>query len=75
MSSADVLLAYRDAVHAETVRFVRSLDDADLERVVDARWGRRPAGRSGRGRRQAASSGRPSQWCQPVCSTSHAMRP
>ncbi len=37
-ADAGLLRAYHDAVHAETVRFVRSLDDADLERVVDAQW-------------------------------------
>ena len=35
---ADLLLAYHDAVHERTVAFVRSITDADLDRVVDTRW-------------------------------------
>ncbi len=35
---ADLLLEYYDAVHRQTVGFVRTLTDADLDRVVDQRW-------------------------------------
>ncbi len=35
---ADFLLGYYDAVHAQTIRYVRSLTDADLDHVVDERW-------------------------------------
>lgn len=35
---ADLLLEYYDAVHRQTVEFVKSLTDADLDRVVDQRW-------------------------------------
>ncbi|WP_159797611.1 mycothiol transferase [Puerhibacterium puerhi] len=37
-ASAELLRGYHDAVHAETVKYVGSLDDADLDRVVDTRW-------------------------------------
>lgn len=47
-SSADVdavrvgdpalLTGYYDAVHAQTLRYVAGLTDADLDRVVDTRW-------------------------------------
>ncbi|MFP1624358.1 mycothiol transferase [Streptomyces sp. 5K101] len=36
--SAGLLLGYYDAVHDETLRFVRTLDDAALDRVVDTSW-------------------------------------
>ncbi|MGW0698478.1 mycothiol transferase [Streptomyces sp. NPDC002867] len=36
--SARLLLGYYDAVHEETLRFVRTLDDAALDRVVDTSW-------------------------------------
>lgn len=36
--SADLLAGYYDAVHDQTVPWVRGLDDADLDRVVDERW-------------------------------------
>jgi uncharacterized damage-inducible protein DinB len=36
--SADLLLAYHDAVHEQTIRYVKTLTDADLDRVVDKRW-------------------------------------
>jgi hypothetical protein len=36
--SADVLVEYYDAVHARTMHFIETLDDADLARVVDRRW-------------------------------------
>ncbi len=35
---ADQLLGYHDAVHSATVRYVQSLSDADLDRVVDESW-------------------------------------
>lgn len=36
--SAELLLAYHDAVHEQTIRFVEGLTDPDLEKVVDKRW-------------------------------------
>ncbi|MFI2367756.1 DUF664 domain-containing protein [Streptomyces sp. NPDC018833] len=36
--SPDLLLGYHDAVHEETLRFVRTLDNAALDRVVDTSW-------------------------------------
>ncbi|GAA1369502.1 mycothiol transferase [Streptomyces beijiangensis] len=36
--SADQLRGYYDAVHEQTLSFVRGLDDAALDRVVDERW-------------------------------------
>jgi uncharacterized damage-inducible protein DinB len=38
VQSAELLLAYHDAVHEQTIRFVEGLRDDDLERVVDKRW-------------------------------------
>jgi uncharacterized damage-inducible protein DinB len=38
VSSADVLLAYHDAVHELTVGYVETLADTDFDRVVDTRW-------------------------------------
>ena len=38
VSSGDLLTAYQDAVHAQTVALVSGLTDADLSRVVDERW-------------------------------------
>ncbi len=35
---AERLLGYHDAVHSATVEYVRGLQDADLDRVVDTRW-------------------------------------
>lgn len=35
---AELLLAYYDAVHRQTIDFVRTLNDQDLDRVVDTRW-------------------------------------
>ncbi len=35
---ADLLLGYFDAVHRRTLEFVRTLGEADLDRVVDERW-------------------------------------
>jgi hypothetical protein len=34
----EMLSGYFDAVHEVTVRFVRTLTDSDLDRVVDKRW-------------------------------------
>ncbi len=38
VSSGDLLREYYEAVHARSVAFVRTLTDADLDRVVDERW-------------------------------------
>ncbi|MFE2328923.1 DinB family protein [Streptomyces sp. NPDC059385] len=38
VDAGELLLGYHDAVHEQTVRFVRGLAAADLERVVDERW-------------------------------------
>ena len=38
VDSGEPLLGYFDAVHEQTLRFVRGLAAADLERVVDERW-------------------------------------
>ncbi|WP_406274800.1 DinB family protein [Nocardia sp. NBC_00881] len=35
---AELLVGYYDAVHEQTLRFVRKLGDSDLERIVDIRW-------------------------------------
>jgi hypothetical protein len=35
VTSGDTLIDYHDAVHAQTLRYVRKLVDADLTRVVD----------------------------------------
>jgi uncharacterized damage-inducible protein DinB len=37
-ASADLLLGYYDAVHVRTLEHVRSVSDADLDRVVDDSW-------------------------------------
>ncbi|MCW2934891.1 MAG: uncharacterized protein JWM19_5853 [Actinomycetia bacterium] len=37
-SPGKLLASYHEAVHAQTVRLVSSLTDADMERVVDTRW-------------------------------------
>jgi hypothetical protein len=37
-ASAVELIAYYDAVHAETVAYVRTLEPDDLDRVVDRSW-------------------------------------
>lgn len=37
-ASTDLLTGYHDAVHARTVDFVRGLNGADLDRIVDPRW-------------------------------------
>jgi uncharacterized damage-inducible protein DinB len=38
VSSAELLTGYYDAVHEQSLRFVRDLTDADLDRIVDTRW-------------------------------------
>jgi uncharacterized damage-inducible protein DinB len=38
VDSGDLLLDYHDAVHAQTIRFVQSITDADLDRIVDESW-------------------------------------
>ncbi|MEU9105004.1 DUF664 domain-containing protein [Streptomyces xanthophaeus] len=38
VASGTLLLEYVDAVHEQTLRFVRALAAADLDRVVDERW-------------------------------------
>jgi len=35
---ADLLRGYLEDVHAETLRYVESLTDDDLDRIVDERW-------------------------------------
>src|SRR5262249_35612062 len=37
-ASPDVLINYHDAVHARSVVYIRTLADADLDRIVDERW-------------------------------------
>jgi len=32
------LLGYLEAVHEQTIRYVETLTDADLERILDRRW-------------------------------------
>jgi uncharacterized damage-inducible protein DinB len=38
VESADLLTGYYDAVHEQSLQFVRGLAAKDLERVVDERW-------------------------------------
>jgi len=38
VASGRLLTEYHDAVHAQTVRLVSAVTDADLPRVVDERW-------------------------------------
>ncbi|MFJ9638748.1 DinB family protein [Streptomyces sp. NPDC101178] len=38
VDSADLLLGYYDAVHDQTLAFVRGLDDRALDRIVDEAW-------------------------------------
>lgn len=38
VDSAEVLTAYYDAVHEQTIRYVSALTDADLPRIVDPHW-------------------------------------
>src|SRR3954467_15083846 len=37
-ATAEMLTGYQDAVHAATVDYLRTLADADYDRVVDERW-------------------------------------
>ncbi len=34
----ELLVGYHDAVHAETVAYLETIDDAELDRIVDASW-------------------------------------
>ncbi len=36
--SAKLLTGYHDAVHKQTIRYVRHLGDADLDRIIDDSW-------------------------------------
>jgi Protein of unknown function (DUF664) len=38
VDSGEPLVGYHDAVHAQTVRYVERLGDADLARIVDRSW-------------------------------------
>jgi uncharacterized damage-inducible protein DinB len=38
VASGDLLTGYHDAVHERTVRYVATLNDDDLTRIVDPRW-------------------------------------
>ncbi|CAG6394326.1 DinB family protein [Streptomyces cocklensis] len=38
VASGDLLTGYYDAVHEQTLAFLRGLTDADLDRIVDRRW-------------------------------------
>ena len=38
VGSPDLLTGYYDAVQASTLRFVHTLTDGDLDRIVDERW-------------------------------------
>ncbi|HEX4791786.1 MAG TPA: DUF664 domain-containing protein [Actinospica sp.] len=38
VQSPDLLLGYHDAVHRQTVDYVRGLTDADYDRIVDRSW-------------------------------------
>lgn len=38
VDSAELLTGYHDAVHEMTMRYVRTLTDADLPKVVDTSW-------------------------------------
>ena len=37
-ASADLLAEYHEATHAQTVKLVAEVTDADLDRIVDTRW-------------------------------------
>jgi hypothetical protein len=37
-ASGDLLASYLRAVHAQTVAYLRTVDDDDLDRIVDKRW-------------------------------------
>lgn len=38
VESGELLIAYHDAVHEQTVRYVERLTDSDLDRIVDESW-------------------------------------
>lgn len=38
VGSGELLTGYHDAVHQQTLRYLRGLTDGELERVVDERW-------------------------------------
>jgi uncharacterized damage-inducible protein DinB len=38
VSSGELLTGYHDAVHDQSVRYVKSLDGADFDRIVDTAW-------------------------------------
>jgi hypothetical protein len=38
VDSGDLLTGYHDAVYEQTIGFVRTIKDSDLERIVDERW-------------------------------------
>ena len=38
VDSPELLLDYYDAVHEQTLQFLKGVTDADLDRVVDRRW-------------------------------------
>jgi uncharacterized damage-inducible protein DinB len=38
VGSGELLTGYHDAAHAQTIRFVERIDDADLDRIVDESW-------------------------------------
>ena len=38
VASPELLTGYHDAVHEQTVSFVKGLKDADLDRIVDTGW-------------------------------------
>jgi DinB superfamily len=38
VASGDLLVDYHDAVHEQTLRYVKGLTDADLDRIVDKGW-------------------------------------
>jgi uncharacterized damage-inducible protein DinB len=38
VDSSELLVAYYDAVHERTIRFVTTLTDSDLPRIVDESW-------------------------------------
>lgn len=38
VESGELLTGYYDEVHEQTTRFVRSLDETSLDRIVDERW-------------------------------------
>ena len=38
VSAAELLTGYHDTVHEQTIRFVKGITDADLDRIVDESW-------------------------------------